>query len=423
MENENKSLQTKLDELRDALESSLTKSQKAEIQSQLKAVSDEIKEMKANAGKPDQATTDLIKSLQDQVKELKDAADKNQPVIDAAVINKDKKPASSEPWTFEKAIGEALLENEDKIKKFERKEIKNFSIDLKTVGDMTIANVTGGSRYGQQFAPSIIQRPYRKTHVRDLLTISPAGPGNSFTFMKENGAGEGAIAPTAETSTKPQIDKDLIEATVNFEVIAGWLRISRKMLNNVPNMVAFLQQRLPEDLLRIEDQQLLYGTGVTPEIKGIGTAGNFTAATSGSTQIEIALIDALALLEDVNERYATGIVIRPSTYYNFFKNVAAGGSEEFDLPRNYIFDRDNQILRISGVPVIPTTAVTRGDYFVGDFQQGAQIMMQEAMRLEFFEQDGTNVRENKITVRIEEILAFPVYGSDYFIKGSDATDS
>ena len=43
MENENKSLQTKLDELRDALESSLTKSQKAEIQSQLKAVSERSK--------------------------------------------------------------------------------------------------------------------------------------------------------------------------------------------------------------------------------------------------------------------------------------------------------------------------------------------------------------------------------------------
>jgi hypothetical protein len=42
------------------------------------------------------------------------------------------------------------------------------------------------------------------------------------------------------------------------------------------------------------------------------------------------------------------------------------------------------------------------------------------MRIEIFEQDGTNVRENKITVRIEETVALPVYGSNYFIGGAHA---
>lgn len=420
--------EAKLKSLETSLDGKLTTKAKAEVEAQLKSVKDELETLKKSIGKPDEATTKSITDLETRLKAAEEAATKNQPVIDAFVINKDNHNTNRPLPTFEQAVADAVMNVKDDVEKFIRKETRELAIELKafeqkTVGDMTTSNVTGGSRYGQQFAPNIIERPYRKVHVRDLIPVQQAGPGNTFTFMKENGAGEGAIAPTAETSTKPQIDKDLIEATVNFETIAGWLRVTRKAMNNIPGFVAWLQRRLPEDLMRIEDAQILYGDGVSPNLKGIGTAGNFTLAHSSPTVNGLAekLIDALAQLEDDNERYATGIVIRPRAYYNFFKNKATGGSEEYDLPRNFVFV--NNILYVSGIPVIPTTAVTAGDFFVGDWLEGAALMVQEGMRLEFFEQDGTNVRENKITLRIEETVALPVYGSDYFIKGTDADQS
>jgi HK97 family phage major capsid protein len=191
-------------------------------------------------------------------------------------------------------------------------------------------------------------------------------------------------------------------------------------LNNVPGMISFLQSRLPEKLLRVEDAQILYGDGNTPNLKGIGTSGNYTAATTTETELALAIIDGIAQLEDVNERYATGVLVRPKAYYNFFKHQVAD-SGVFDLPKNFVFV--NGTLYVSGIPVYASTAVTTGDYFIGDWDMGADLLIQEAMRIEFFEQDGTNVRENKITVRIEETVALPVYGSDYFIKGSDADQS
>lgn len=65
-----------------------------------------------------------------------------------------------------------------------------------------------------------------------------------------------------------------------------------------------------------------------------------------------------------------------------------------------------------------STGMIADQYIIGDWQMGAQLLIQEGMRIEFFEQDGTNVRENKITVRIEETIAFPVYGSTFFVVGS-----
>jgi hypothetical protein len=35
-----------------------------------------------------------------------------------------------------------------------------------------------------------------------------------------------------------------------------------------------------------------------------------------------------------------------------------------------------------------------------------------------FEEDGTNVRENKITVRVEGRIALPIYYTDAFVTGS-----
>lgn len=358
-----------------------------------------------------------IKTVSVQVTEVKEYAEKLQNHVDslemklngAAVQNAEKK-------SFNDVLADAINENEDNYQKFLRKEKKSFAIELKAVGDMSTANVTGGSTYGQIFDSNIRQNPNRKVHMSQVLRGGSIGAGNTYTFMRENGNGEGAIAPAAEGALKSQFDLDLVEATVNVETIAGWLRVTRKAMNNIPGFVSFLQARLPEKFQRALDAQILYGDGTTPNLKGILTAGNFVASTAVASQKLIdKLIDDVATLEDTYERDATGILLRPVDYYGFFKNKASG-SGEYDLPEGVTFV--NGQLYLFGIPVYASTAITAPDYVVGDFDMGAQLLTQEGMRIEFFEQDGTNVRENKVTVRIEGNYALPVYGPDFFIKGS-----
>ena len=358
-----------------------------------------------------------IKTVSVQVTEVKEYAEKLQNHVDSlemklngsAVQNAEKK-------SFNDVLADAINENEDNYQKFLRKEKKSFAIELKAVGDMSTANVTGGSRYGQIFDANIRQNPNRKVHMSQVLRGGSIGAGNTYTFMRENGNGEGAIAPAAEGALKSQFDLDLVEATVNVETIAGWLRVTRKAMNNIPGFVSFLQARLPEKFQRALDAQILYGNGTTPNLKGILTAGNFVASTAVASQKLIEkLIDDVATLEDTYERDATGILLRPIDYYGFFKNKASG-SGEYNLPEGVTFV--NGQLYLFGIPVYASTAITAPDYVVGDFDMGAQLLTQEGMRIEFFEQDGTNVRENKVTVRIEGNYALPVYGPDFFIKGS-----
>ena len=324
---------------------------------------------------------------------------------------------AQETKSFGDVLAKAITDSQDDIAKFERKETKSLILDLKAVGDMSTANVTGGNRYGQIMADGIRMNPNRKVHLKDILPGGTIGPGNSFTFMREDGVGEGNPSPVAEGTLKPQFDLDLIESTVQVETIAGWMRISRKMLNNVPGMISYLQARLPENFQRVLDNQILYGNGTTPNLKGILTAGNFKASDAlASAPLIEKIINDISDLEDTYERDATGILLRPKDYYSFFLNKAAG-SGEYDLPQGVTLGIDG-VMRILGIPVYASTAINSPDYVVGDFNMGAQLLTQEGMRIEFFTEDGTNVRENKVTVRIEGNYALPVYGPDYFIKGN-----
>ncbi len=74
-------------------------------------------------------------------------------------------------------------------------------------------------------------------------------------------------------------------------------------------------------------------------------------------------------------------------------------------------------LRVAGVPVYASTAMQSDKFLVGDWRMGAQLLTREPAVVEFFYEDGTNVRENKVTVRVEERVAFPIFGDDYFVYG------
>lgn len=419
---EEKQLQEKLDQLKSALEESLTKKQKAEIEAQLKAVNEAIAALKAV-----QPASELIAGLETQLKELKEAADKNQPVIDAFVATRSDKPAALK--SFEQVLSEAIAEKTDEFAKMGERSKKDqaieITIDRKAVADFSTANVTGGSVWGAIYRPGIIENPSQIGHVRNFIPTSSAGPGTDYYFMRENGAGEGAPAPTAEkkaaaattvgTGLKPAFDIDLVEASVKFETIAGIMPMSRKALKNIPGLVSFLNMRVPQKLLDVEDAQILYGDGNTPNLKGILTAGNYVASTADDAPLVDRILTDIGNFEDTYKRVANGIMLRPAAIMSFMKNKAAAGSGTYDLPQGVTFV--NGQLYIMGIPVFKTTALTTGDYVVAD-RMGAELLIQDALTLQFFEQDGTNVRTNQVTLRVEETVALPVYGSNYFMLGS-----
>jgi HK97 family phage major capsid protein len=316
------------------------------------------------------------------------------------------------PLTFNQAFSKAMDENADNLEKFRRKEIKQFAMELKAVGDMSLANITDLAAANVQLLPGIIPAAPRKLHVRALL---PTGvmTTSAIHYLQETGS-EGAAAAWLDNSgNKPQIDFDLTEKVAPSEFIAGYLRITRKALDDISAMRSYLQTRLLESYLDAEDNQILNGNGTSPNLDGIIT--NAEAYTGFRTiQVE-KLIDSIAQVES-NNHSANGILLSPEQYYALL--LTKGTTNDYTLPGLGSVNSVNGQLFVAGIPVFRSTAMTDSKYLVGDWAKGAQLFIRENPIVRFFEEDGTNVRENKITVRVEGRVALPIYYTDAFVTGS-----
>lgn len=320
---------------------------------------------------------------------------------------KDKAPVS-----FNQAFATAMDENSDNLEKFKRKEIKQFAMELKTVGDMSLANITDLAAANVQMLPGIIPAAPRKLHIRSLL---PTGvmTTSAIHYLQETGS-EGSVAAWADNSgTKSQIDYDLTEEVAPSEFIAGYLRITRKALDDISAMRSYLQSRLLEQYLDAEDNQLLNGSGVSPNLGGLITNAE---AYSGFRTIQVEkLLDSVAQIES-NNHSANGILLSPEQFYALM--LTRSTTNEYTLPGGVAVDLVNGQMFISGVPIFKSTAMSDSKYLVGDWSKGAQLFVRENPIVRFFEEDGTNVRENKITVRVEGRVALPIYYTDAFVTGS-----
>ena len=322
------------------------------------------------------------------------------------------------PVSFNQAFATAMDENADNLAKFKSKEIKGFSMELKTVGDMSLANITDLAAANVQMLPGIIPAAPRKLHIRQLL---PTGvmTTSAVHYLQETGS-EGSVAAWEDNSgTKSQIDYDLTEEVAPSEFIAGYLRITRKALDDISAMRSYLQSRLLEQYLDAEDNQLLNGSGVSPNLGGLITNAE---AYAGFRTIQVEkLLDSVAQIEG-NNHSANGILLSPEQFYALM--LTKGTTNDYTLPGGVAVNLVNGQMFISGVPIFKSTAMSDAKYLVGDWSKGAQLFVRENPIVRFFEEDGTNVRENKITVRVEGRIALPIYYTDAFVTGSlDANPS
>lgn len=316
----------------------------------------------------------------------------------------------TEGKNFTEALKIAATENHDKIRTLKKGE--SITLEMK---DMTFGNAfTSAGASVTYVKPGIIELPKRKLHIRELLQGGGMGPNSTFDFVKEI-TGTGSIANVAEGTTKPQFGLALQETSVRAEWIAGFMVMSYNLLNDVEGMTTFLSNRLPEKLLRVEDTQILNGSGVQPNLLGLQSTGNYTAAAAAAVNRAETLIQAIAQLENL-DREANGILLNPTDWYTLwlYKGSTSG---DYTLPRDLVQTVGGNMF-IAGVPVFRSTAQTFSDFLVGDWNMGANLITREPARVEFFREDSTNVRTNQVTVRIEERVALPVYGNDYFIYGN-----
>lgn len=353
------------------------------------------------------AVKDEVTGVKDEVKAVKEAQEQINGEFAIIKAKNGRKSAESEQKDFKGLIVDAVKDNAEQLKAFSAGSLKQLSFKLegKAVGDMTApVNLTGN--YPKEYESEVVALPSRKLHLRTLFGVGRTAE-RTHTYYQETGGEGGVASQNPEGATKSQVDFDLTEKDAPVRTIAGFTVISRQMLNNIPGMMAFLQKRLPELYLKEEDRQLLNGTGLNSELAGLLPA--IAAASTSDTNDLGAILDTIGEIEDVDHD-VNGLLFRPSDYWRILKTAT------LNKPDVVVIDPATGRLTIGGIPAYRSTAVPVDTAIIGDFNMGADILQLTNLNVALSYEDATNFRQNKVTLRVEAEIAFPIYFANAFRK-------
>lgn len=341
--------------------------------------------------------------MADNVKNVKDAYDaqlqefkewrvkkdetekKNQEALDALVAQGSVLKTQTGVKDFGSVFADSIKDNLGSIQRVSKG--KGFEMELKDVGNMTAAaNLTGEAVATYQ--PGAVIKPSNKVNFRDIVGTFPSGTGIYVNYRETTS--EGSIGLTSAGGSKSQIDYDFARVVYTGVYIAGYARIAKEMLQDLPFMQTVLPRLLLRDFYKKENTQMY------ADWKAAASGG---AAVSGTNNIE-KIINQIGSMEDADYD-VNGIVLKPSVV----TGIQNTKPSDYGLP-GAVFMSNGGELSINGVAVRKASWADATHINLGDWSN-ARIGVVDGLKIEFFEQDGDNVTKNLVTVRVEarEFLA------------------
>ena len=386
-----------------------------ELKGQLDGISKSID------AKIEKSNSDVVNNVVEKANEIVKSevsgmATKLNERLDAMEVASKKQFNSQKKVTFKSALQEAL--DNGAVEGIAKGNARSASFELKA--DMTVAADFTGEVIPADRVPGYKFDPTRPVHVRQLLATGST-QSDVVRYVKESGYSNGAAA-TAEGTTLAQSDFDMTAADANVRKIGTYFRISEEMLADTPQLTSYLSARAPEKLLEVEDAQILSGDGTGANLSGIITdAADFDVSASGAFyqsvesanefDVIVAALNQLSLLN-----YSADCIMLNPTDFNKILLLK-------DSTNKYLKDQVYNGLQpsFSGVKVIQNTAIAAGTFLIGNFGIGTQLWVRQGVNVEFFREDGTNVRDGFVTVRVSERVALTNYLPNAFVNGTFST--
>ena len=258
----------------------------------------------------------------------------------------------------------------------------------------------------EQFIINPAQRAFR---MRDLLAVAPT-TNNAVDYLREttftNNAG---VAPEGTLKAESALEYNMVTQPVI--TIAHHIPMTRQAVQDIPALQQQINQRLLYGLQLTEDSQILFGNGAGSNMLGlmVDTAVQVYTPTAGDT-LPDQIRRAMTLVYDA-EYPPTGIVLNPRDWETIELLKTTYGE--------YVLEgvNDGGQMRLFGVPVVVTTAMTAGSFLIGAFGLGAQLFDREEANIRISEHNADDFVRNQIRILAEERLALCTYRPTAFVRG------
>lgn len=269
-----------------------------------------------------------------------------------------------------------------------------------------------------QMAVGSIQR--RRAFVRDLLSVQSTGL-RVIPYVRETNqlTNETGAQMVSEGSAKPEVTAEFETYNAIVEKIAAWLPITDEIASDAPTLVGYITTRLEYMLMIREEQQVLAGTGTTPQLQGLatlsGTQDQAMVTAAGSDQDFAGTIAAAyGKIENVDGD-PDGVVANPLDFWaaigkrhaNQFDNGFGTGAPGSPGASSSI---------TWGERCIRTRALTSGTAWAGSWALGATLFDRQQTTVRVFDQHEDYAIRNLRVVLEEKRIALAWHRPALFVK-------
>lgn len=321
--------------------------------------------------------------------------------------------------TPEKSLGEHFIKHAGpQLKSIRRTPGASVAVpEFKAATDPQLTGGPGGGYIFPQIDTSVVQG-FRPQVVVASLLGSGTLSGQSITYFVE-GAREGNFATVAEGGQKPQMHYLFTTVTESLSKIAGFIKLSDEMLDDLAFLVSEINTRLLYDLSIFEEQQLLNGDGTAPNLRGLLNRSGIQTETAATAADDFdAIFRAQTKVQVVTGLAADGLVIHPTDYQKLRLAKDANLQYLGGGPFTGSYGVGGVPLQppVWGLRTVVTTAIAAGTALVGAYNQAATVYRKGGVTVSSTNSNVNDFEKNLVTVRAEERLALAVRIPAAFVK-------
>jgi HK97 family phage major capsid protein len=400
-----------------------------ELKEQFEALQKELKQYLDKAAEQQKLSGTITEELKTKIEAL-------QKQVDAIDIKLAERHAAAAP---EKTLYDTLAEDEN-LKRFMRdrsgshvihlnaKQMREIMERKTTVTETAVGVQTTGVLTIERI-PGITPEARQELTIRDLLVSRPTNQ-LVVDFVK-------VLAPPALGSPQTEAS-DKAENAVTFQAVsaqvrtlATWIPASKQVLDDMTELMGYLQVALPYYVNKMEELEILSGDNTGVHLNGLITQAPsyntaLTPAAAGWNRIDI-IGRAIQQITAAKELAPTFFVVHPTDWWSirltkdsYGRYILGNPQEPAGLPASA--GMVAMPPKVFGLTPVVTTNIASGTFLVGSGNPIAtEIRDRMEMTVEIATQHSDYFVKNLIAIRAEKRMCLVTKRPASFITGTFTT--
>lgn len=369
-----------------------------------KAINEKMTALETSIAESKELSAKEVEGLKTELKGLEDLSKVVEKQGEAITNFKEK--SVQENLTIEKEVKAILLKNSESLKAMKAgAKNERVSFDVKSIVDVS---ALAGNSIGDRVS-GIGQIAHQDAFLENIMSSNSTS--NRTIYYTDQANVTRDAQNIAECALYPKnSDIDWIERTCQVEKIGDCIKVCRETLDDYDFIIGEIRNLLLTAIDIQVDAQLLTGTGVSPELKGLNTiastfsAGAYALAVQAPNVWDLMCVVASQIRTNSFNKYSPTHVLMNPVDATLLKKTK-------DSMNQYIMHPAMMDGGIAGLSIIENTAIPVNTLLVGDFSK-ATVYNRQGVQVEIATENEDDFVKDIVTIKASRRLALVVRNVD-----------